>query len=120
MSLVLCHEMKCAFLKYISTTTKIESLPNLDLGYPSTKSLKISVHSLVGMSDGVCTIHVAVFLIWLAYKSHISYYALNNSFQVRPVNCYCKTAKALATPKFLINPSQWNSLTTSISKNNWV
>jgi hypothetical protein len=45
--------MKCAILENLSTTTKIESLPFLDIGKPKTKAIKISTQGAQGTGKGV-------------------------------------------------------------------
>ena len=45
--------MKCAMLEILSTTTKIEFLPRLDLGKPNTKSIEISIKDSLGIGSGV-------------------------------------------------------------------
>ena len=45
--------MKCAILENLSTTTKIESLPFLDLGKPKTKFIKISTQGALGTGRGL-------------------------------------------------------------------
>ena len=45
--------MKCAILENLSTTTKIKSLPFLDLGKPKTKSIEISTQGALGIGRGV-------------------------------------------------------------------
>lgn len=52
-SSTLWHGMKCVILKNLSTTTKIKSLPLLDLGRLSTKSMDMLVHGKVEMSNKV-------------------------------------------------------------------
>ena len=58
-------------LENLSTTTKIESLPHLDLGKPNSKSIEISIEGSLGIGSGMyepwgCTrdfayLHVEVF-----------------------------------------------------------
>ena len=52
-SSVLQQDMKCAIFENLSTTTKIETLPFLNLGKPKTKSIEISTQGALGMSRGV-------------------------------------------------------------------
>jgi len=47
-SSVLWHGIKCAIFENLSTTTKIESLPCLDLGKPKMKSIEMSNHGSLG------------------------------------------------------------------------
>ena len=45
--------MKCVILENLSTITKIESLPFLNLGKPKTKSIEISTQGALGTGKGV-------------------------------------------------------------------
>ena len=45
--------MKCAILENLSITTKIESLPFLDLGKLKTKSIEMSTQGALGTGRGV-------------------------------------------------------------------
>ena len=52
-SSVLWQDMKYAILENLSTTTKIESLPFVDLGKPKIKSIEISTQGALGIGKGV-------------------------------------------------------------------
>ena len=91
--------MKCAILENLSTTTKIESLPFLDLGKSKTKSIEISTQGTLGAGRGVYNPCGKTLDLACLHVTHLAQTLSTSRFIFGQKKISYNTSKVFLTPK---------------------
>ena len=91
--------MKCAILENLSTTTKIESLPFLNLGKPKKKSIEISTQGALDIGRGVYNPCGKTLDLAYLQVMHLAQALSTSRFIFSQKKCSCNMSKVFLTPK---------------------
>ena len=115
-SSTLWHGMKCAILENLSTTTKIKSLPLLDLGNPKTKSIETSSQGTLGIGRGVYKPWGLNLDFTLWHTMHFPTSFSTSQCILSQKKCLFRTPRVLAMPKYPMRSPEYASFNSNSHK----